>query len=154
MKELRQYSPTLDKDMKDLEAQGWKIQYCDQNGKPCDMFDRKNKVLSVSRYFDAKGMVHEIGHLKKHIAGSIANETEQVTYNAMIRKEILNNGGPDIGIRGRREADYIRLYDDLESGKIKKPEYDKELKELFCRYETYGNGQRYSDVPFYPDCKE
>jgi hypothetical protein len=43
-------------------------------------------------------------------------------HNARARDEIIANGGPDIGIRGGFDQEYIRIYEQYKSGQISEAE--------------------------------
>ncbi len=82
---------------------------------------------------------HEIGHagtpykpvvqspkedvyVQKNTAQSMEHEGAAAFHNARARDEIKADGGPDIGIRGGFDDEYIRIYEQYKSGQISETE--------------------------------
>ena len=43
---------------------------------------------------------------------------QRFTRNAHVRQEILGNGGPDIGVAGNGQQDYINIHDQHRQGNL------------------------------------
>ncbi len=108
-------SPTLQKQLEELQKDGWKIVY----GKPGggSFADRSTKTITLdpNGKGDTAGTVqtlaHEAGHAKypyvpdessrdKYVKGALADEGAATLNNIKVQREINDAGGPDIGIAG------------------------------------------------------
>ncbi|MBF6180728.1 hypothetical protein [Nocardia otitidiscaviarum] len=115
-------SPTLAKTLRDLEADGWIIQWGPKGSGYYAV--REQKLINID--ITAKGghlllidcLAHEAGHarksdvpisirpptkdmtreqwIKEHLYDSFVDEAEAELMSAQVRREILDNGGPDI----------------------------------------------------------
>ena len=130
-------SPTLRQLWHDAKAAGWEIKFVE--GGKGSQADPKTKEVSINlgdiRNKDDLSekivslLAHEIGHaatpfkpiedastrqefIDKNTANAMEHEGAAAFANARARDEILNNGGPDIGIRGGFDPEYIALYED------------------------------------------
>jgi type VI secretion system secreted protein VgrG len=125
---LIEKSPTLKKDLKDLQDDGWTV----KNGDPGkgSYADRASKtiVLDGNLQNDPNALVqtlsHEVGHAQypyvadmssraNYVNGALADEGAATLKNIEVQREIMANGGPDIGIAGssHNHAAYNAAYD-------------------------------------------
>ncbi|HEY2020132.1 hypothetical protein [Paraburkholderia sp.] len=119
-------SPGLLADLKKLADVGWQIQY----GKPGggSETDRLNKLINIDSGFEkspkafTKILSHEIGHAMYpyepdysskdvYVHGTLADEGAATMVNIRTQREILRQGGPDIGVLGANHASYNQAYD-------------------------------------------
>jgi hypothetical protein len=153
-------SPSLTSDLKALEQAGWTIVTQNGGGSYCDS---TNKTITVDvANPDAAGIVqtlaHEVGHAtytgtvdtssrEAYIASMLANEGAATLNNIKVQREILANGGPDIGIAGQsaNHAGYNAAYDDfLKTGDLDAAR--AAIGAIFGYGETTSNtGQTYHD---------
>ena len=131
---LIEKSPTLQADLEKLKEEGWEVQYGEADkGSSCNR-EKKLITLDGNLQNDPKKAVqvlsHEVGHatypyrddyssLDKYVNGTLADEGAATIKNIQVQREILTNGGPDIGIAGNaaNHAEYNRIYDTaLKSG--------------------------------------
>jgi hypothetical protein len=126
-------SPTLQKQLKDLQNKGWKIEY-NESGKG-SYLDKKNKKIVVDKTGGSSAITrtlsHEKGHalykadpyvpptglakeeyVGKNVKRHLKDEGEATLSNIEIRDEILSNGGPDIGISGTKKSQYEKIYEE------------------------------------------
>lgn len=135
---LIEQSPTLQKDLEKLKEDGWKIEYGPKDGgSACYRdLDPPTIVLDSSLKNDPTQAVqvlsHEVGHatypykadynnLDKYVNGALADEGAATMKNIQVQREILVNGGPNIGIAGNaaNHAQYNSIYDAaLKSGDV------------------------------------
>lgn len=131
-----QKSPTLRRNIKELQQTGWRIKYGKKNGGSyCD----KGKKLIVVDRAEKKSpmavmqtMAHETGHAlytadpyvgpeglskKQYVAANVRrqlrDEGEATIMNMQIRRELLKrtHGHMDIGVAGRQASRYKRLFE-------------------------------------------
>jgi hypothetical protein len=144
--EMINKSPSLRQLWENAKAQGWQIKFRDKGGSEADPEDKivwidKNDIKDV-RNFEihmSSLLSHEIGHagtpyqqrinaateeefVHKNTAKDMAHEGAAAFHNARARDEIIANGGPDIGIRGGFDQEYIRIYAQYKSGQITEAE--------------------------------
>lgn len=127
-------SPTLQKNLQKLSADRWQIKYgVAGKGSYCSK-RTKEIVIDPNSKGDPQGIVqtlaHESGHalyqadpyvpptgltrqqyIDMNTKSALKDEGEATMMNCQIRKEIRNNGGPDIGVAGTQAADYAKVYD-------------------------------------------
>jgi len=128
-------SPTLTKKLKDLKSAGWKIRegtagngtYADRSSKTISI-DPNNKATPEQL---TQTLSHEVGHaaytlkpyvppdgltkqeyIDKNVKNNLDDEGEATLTNAKVRDEIIQNGGPDIGIAGNNQDKYEKIYND------------------------------------------
>ncbi|WP_206996234.1 hypothetical protein [Trinickia mobilis] len=141
-------SPTLQRDLKELAAKKWELSY-GQSGKGSfanrvsDDSDSPSQIVLDGIYKnDPRGAIqtlaHEVGHAKYTYAvdptnkaacvnSFLSDEGAATIKNIEVQREILANGGPDIGIAGdpRNHSAYNRAYDSyLQSGNAKQARSD------------------------------
>jgi hypothetical protein len=108
-------SPTLKNDLDQLKSEGWKVVYGPSGeGSTCD---KRFRTITLDQ--DMKGntenvvqaLAHETGHAKynvpvdrsskaAYVKSFLADEGAATLKNIDVQKEILANGGPDIGLPG------------------------------------------------------
>jgi type VI secretion system secreted protein VgrG len=110
-------SPTLQNDLNQLKAGGWKIQYGPAGGGSDSAKSAVPPRITLDQNLssDPKSMVqtlaHEVGHAKNaapvdysskanYVKYRLADEGAATLNNIAVRKEILANGGADIGLAG------------------------------------------------------
>ena len=54
--------------------------------------------------------------VRVHTEVDLNGEGDAVMHEAIVREEILNAGGPDVGITGDVDGKYSKLYDDYKKG--------------------------------------
>lgn len=161
---LIEQSPTLQADLKKLEDEGWKIEYGPKGeGSACyRQSDPPTIVLDGNLKNDPRQAVqvlsHEVGHatyaykpdysnLDNYVNGALVDEGAATMKNIEVQREILANGGPDIGIAGNgaNHAQYNSINDAaLKSGDAAGAR--AQIGEIFRNGEiasTSGAGQTY-----------
>ncbi|TRW16740.1 hypothetical protein [Glacieibacterium frigidum] len=125
---LASKSPSLMADMKKLEADGWKVEFGKAGGGT--FADKSTKTITIDRNDkgDAKELVlslsHEVGHARYNgkvdtsskaafLRSTLADEGAATLSNIRAQREILRNGGEDIGIAGNpaNEKAYNAAFD-------------------------------------------
>jgi type VI secretion system secreted protein VgrG len=113
--ELAGKSPTLQRDLEQLKKDGWKIDYGANGGG--SFADRSAKTITLDGNLRGnpaaatQTLAHEVGHARYNyvpdfsskdafVRGTLADEGAATMKNIEVRREILANGGPDIGIAG------------------------------------------------------
>jgi hypothetical protein len=121
-------SPSLQADCRQLLEDGWSFEYGPEGGGSYADRTRKVIVLDGNLRGNPQGIVqmlsHEVGHAtyayehdfsskKAFLNGTLADEGAAVMDNIKVQREILANGGPDIGLPGNRENHqaYNKAYD-------------------------------------------
>lgn len=112
---LVEKSPTLQKDLDELKKDGWEIKY-GEAGKGSSA-NREAKVITLDGNLKSNPretvqvLSHEVGHAKypftpdysskgAYVNGTLADEGAATMKNIQVQREIIANGGPDIGIAG------------------------------------------------------
>jgi hypothetical protein len=140
-------SPTLRRLWDEARAKDWQIQIVRNDVR--SNANHREKVITLNLNNIGPGgdqvakltsaLAHEIGHashppheyigartkaefVAKNTAESLKAEGEAAFENAMARDEILANGGRDIGIRGKFDDDYTKIYEDYKAGHVSKDE--------------------------------
>lgn len=123
-------SPSLQKDVKKLQDEGWVTEYGPAGGGSYadrDSFPRKI-VIDSNLKTDPKAatqtLAHEVGHATypykpdlsskaAYVKGTLADEGAATMNNIKVQREIIANGGPNIGIAGNsaNHAAYEKAYD-------------------------------------------
>ncbi|HVG20388.1 MAG TPA: DUF6782 family putative metallopeptidase [Blastocatellia bacterium] len=126
-------SPKFTKKIKDLQADGWKIQYgaagkgtyVDKKAKTIviDSNQKKNANEAVT------SLAHEAGHagynnkytpptglkkeeyVKANVKDNLADEGEATLTNIELKRDLKANGGPDITVAGAHAGEYEKIYD-------------------------------------------
>lgn len=121
-------SPTLTADMKKLEADGWVVKFGAAGSGT--FADRTTKTITVDRNEAGKpaelvqSLAHEVGHARysptvdtssraAYLRSTLADEGAATLSNIRAQREILRNGGEDIGIAGNpaNQKAYNAAYD-------------------------------------------
>jgi type VI secretion system secreted protein VgrG len=125
--ELASLSPSLQKDLQKLEKGGWKIRY-DPGGGSYAILD--DKIIVIDSVFKnqptgaVQTLAHEVGHANSSfsfdyssksafVASALTDEGAAVMNGIKVRREVLENGGPDISLVGNpaNHAKYNAAYD-------------------------------------------
>lgn len=127
---LVEKSPTLQKDLEKLKADGWEIEYGPAGkGSYADRYSVPPKIVLDGALKDnplaaTQVLAHEVGHAtypyvadvsskNAYLNGALTDEGAATMKNIQVQREILANGGPDIGIAGNaaNHASYNQAYD-------------------------------------------
>ena len=120
-------SPTLQKDLADLQKDGWNIEYGPKGGGSSANRATKTIVLDGNLQSNPNAatqvLSHEVGHAKypytadmsskaSYVNGTLADEGAATMKNIQVQREITAAGGPDIGIAGNsaNHASYNNAY--------------------------------------------
>lgn len=144
----------LQKNLRGLKDDGWTVQY----GKPGSgsYTDLDQQVISIDGAEHnnpqevVQSLAHETGHAEynyqpdissrdAYVNGELGDEGEATISNIRTQREILKNGGPDIGIAGNpaNTSAYNAAYDQmLKDG--------DEVKARNAIGKIFGNGERTS----------
>jgi type VI secretion system secreted protein VgrG len=112
-------SPSLQKDLKQLKDDRWNIQYGPEGeGSSTKEKSKPPKIVIDSSLKNDPTIVtqvlaHEVGHAtytkspdycskQGYVKSRLADEGAAVMNNIKVQREIKKNGGPDIGINGKR----------------------------------------------------
>lgn len=128
--QLAAKSPSLQRDLQTLNDSGWEVEYGRAGGGSyADRTSRPPKItIDGAQRSDPKTatqtLAHEVGHAtypytpdvsskSAFVNGALADEGAATLNNIKVQREILANGGPDIGIAGNRanHAAYNKTYD-------------------------------------------
>ena len=144
--EMLNKSPSLRQMWEEAKARGWEIKFRDKGRSEADpntttVWINRNDIKDVANFEKhmASLLSHEIGHagtpfkdkiqgvneedhVQRNTAKDLAHEGSAAFHNARTRDEIMGNGGPDIGIRGGFDKEYIRIYEDYKAGRISESE--------------------------------
>ncbi|MET0383072.1 MAG: hypothetical protein ABW032_06575 [Burkholderiaceae bacterium] len=121
-------SPKLQSDWSTLSRQHWRIEYGRNGGG--SFADRQQKTITVdgSKRNDPAAVVstlsHELGHAmydyvedtssrENYVRGCLADEGAAELNRLRARREILDNGGPNIGSPSSNHVAYNAIYDDF-----------------------------------------
>ncbi|WP_354384636.1 DUF4150 domain-containing protein [Paracidovorax avenae] len=126
--ELIGKSPTLQQDLEHLQKDGWKIEYGKEGGG--SFADRATKTITLDGNLQTdpnlatQTLSHEVGHAnygfqpdfsskEAYVRGTLADEGAATMKNIEVQREVLANGGPNIGIAGdpANHAAYNTAYD-------------------------------------------
>jgi type VI secretion system secreted protein VgrG len=131
-------SPTLKKDLSQLEKDGWDIKYGEAGKGSYADKDTLEIVIDESEKGSANRIVqtlsHEKGHalyksdpyvppngltkekyVKENAVRHLKDEGEATLSNLEVRDEILSEGGPDIGVAGTKTKQYKNVYKEYKS---------------------------------------
>ncbi|SFD81051.1 DUF4150 domain-containing protein [Paracidovorax konjaci] len=115
MDDLVAKSPTLQQDLEKLQQDGWKIEYGKEGGGSFANQGTKTITLDGNLKNDptaaTRVLSHEVGHAtysyqadfssrSAYVNGQLADEGAAAMKNIEVQREIIKNGGPDIGIAG------------------------------------------------------
>ncbi len=123
-------SPNLKKDLEELKKDGWEVRYGeDGNG---SFASREDKIITLDGKLKddplaaTQTLAHEVGHAKYpyapdyatksgYVNGALADEGAATVKNIQVQREIIANGGPNIGIAGNsaNHTAYNAAYDGL-----------------------------------------
>lgn len=151
---LIEQSPTLQADLKKLEDEGWKIEYGPEGAGSFANRERKTITLDGALRADpmqaTQVLSHEVGHAcypyqadmssrAAYVNGALADEGAATMKNIQVQREIIANGGPDIGLAGNaaNHAGYNNAFD----------QYQRTNDAAQARAEIgrlFGNGERTS----------
>ncbi len=121
-------SPSLQAEMKKLKDAGWQTKYGASGGG--SYANRKDKVITLDGNLKGNSvattqtLAHEVGHASypfkednsskaAYVNGTLADEGAATLNNIKVQREIITNGGTDIGIAGNgtNHAVYNKAYD-------------------------------------------
>jgi len=120
-------SPTLSSNLKTLESQGWKVDYGAAGAGSFANRREKTITLDSNLIGDANQttqvLAHEVGHAlhpyqidtssrQAYLNGTLDDEGAATLKNIQVQREIIQAGGPNIGIAGnpQNHASYIQAY--------------------------------------------
>lgn len=125
---LAALSPALQQQIRDLQSQGWTVQWGAAGGG--SSADRQARTITIDPNGRAnpagltQTLAHEVGHAlypyradlstrETYLRGALADEGAATLNNIRVQREIIANGGPDIGIAGqpRNHPAYNAAYD-------------------------------------------
>jgi len=128
--QLVSMSPTLSRNIATLQSQGWTISYVPSHGYYSDRTAKTIVIDTNDPASAARELSHETGHgmytpdpyvppdgltrqqyIDQNVARSLRDEGEATMTNSDVRREISNNGGPDIGIAGAQPNTYQQIAD-------------------------------------------
>ncbi|MEJ8852788.1 DUF2345 domain-containing protein, partial [Variovorax rhizosphaerae] len=162
-------SPTLQKDLEKLKSAGWSIDY-GEVGKG-SYADRAAKIINLDGALvddparATQILAHETGHAlypykenlsskAAYVNGCLADEGAATLNNIKVQREIIANGGEDIGIAGdsKNHAAYNGAYDKFLGDKNKQAAINS-IGKIFGNNEiTSTTNQPYADYygSYYP----
>jgi hypothetical protein len=165
-------SPQLAQAVKELQADGWTIKYGRRGGGSYASRGAKEIVIDperrpwLERWFpkDRTGTVaHEVGHAKynpdpyvppdglsksdyvaKNLDNALADEGEATLFNAEARRQILQNGGKNVDVRGLGPKG-AKAVQDYMDGKITRPEARRIIGDEYKGWRTSTTHQKYDE---------
>ena len=155
-------SPTLQSDLTKLQEEGWNIEYGAAGGGSWANRGTRTIVLDGNLKNTPETatqiLAHEVGHARyaytpdfssrsAYVNGALADEGAATLKNIQARREIIANGGPDIGIAGNsaNHASYNNAYEQyLKDGNVAAAH--QSIGATFGKGETTSTtGQTYAD---------
>jgi hypothetical protein len=91
-----------------------------------------------------KGLTHD-QFIKANVDQHLRDEGAANFENCVAREQILARGGPDIGVAGTQQAQYLAIYADFKAGKITKDQAIDQMAQLFGNETTSNTGENYRD---------
>lgn len=164
--EIAQQSPTLGGMLVQLERDGWTITTRDGGGSETD---RQNTTLVIDTSGAPEVQVGRLAHEGAHalygtppfhrptddmtreqfiqvnLREQMLNEANSQFHEALVRDEVLGNGGPDTGVSGNFSADYQRIYNEYREGDITREQAVGQMADIFPDETTGTTGQTYRD---------
>jgi hypothetical protein len=161
-RQVLQQSPTLLADMERLQSEGYTIRW----GSPgkgtyiVENDDNPHIVIDQNARGDgariAGALSHEIGHKEfsepvdrstrvGYVTGLLRDEAGATVHNARVRREILDNGGPDIGFAGHNARQYEAITDQMLGGKITEAQAIERIAEVYKTERTSNTKETYED---------
>ncbi|WP_151636961.1 type VI secretion system Vgr family protein [Noviherbaspirillum aerium] len=161
---LASKSPKLQNDLNKLKADGWEIQYgsngagsyADRHSVPPKIVidgSLKGKTLSATQT-----LAHEAGHAlypykadisskAGYVNSALADEGAATLNNIKVQREIIKNGGPDIGIAGHpaNHGIYNKAYDNYQKSGDSDSARNAIGKQFGKGEHTSTTGQPYAD---------
>lgn len=140
IKAIMRQSPTLLKNISTLTQHGWVMEYgppgggsyADRNSLPRRIVIDQSELERPTVFVQT--LAHETGHalyspdpythpqgltkeqyVNANAASALKDEGEATLMNMEIRNEILQNGGPDIGIAGTQGPSYQKIFTDYKA---------------------------------------
>jgi RHS repeat-associated protein len=163
-------SPTLTDQLNDLHQNGWTIEHGAPGG-GCAA-DRQNQRITVDPNYNHEQQVqalsHEAGHagydfdnqqpvvqptqgmtrdqfVDQNVDRHLYDEGVATMNNNRARDEILQNGGPDIGVAGAGQNDYINTYNDYKAGNLSEQQATHQMGQRVGQEVTSTTGENYRD---------
>jgi WXG100 family type VII secretion target len=168
-------SPTLTRQLEQLERDGWTIQYGTPGGG--SVTDQSSKTITIdpsdSVAVQVGSVAHEGAHalygeppyhaptdamtknqyIQQNVDEQLKGEGNSMLNEATVQSEVKAAGGPDTGISGTQSATYSQLYRDYQAGTITRDQAIQRMGDAVGR-DTTGNthenyrvyyGKTYSD---------
>lgn len=133
MKDINK-SPTLTKEIADLQSAGWTFKYGTPGAGTYADRSTKSVVIDPNMADDHPTMLtllsHEVGHairpapafvpigslsktdfIAQNVQGNLLDEADATINNIKVQEELAKNGGPNIGIAGAQGNQYKQLFD-------------------------------------------
>jgi type VI secretion system secreted protein VgrG len=147
-------SPTLSKQIEELEKDGWTIKYGDAGkGSFCS---KSTKSITIDPNMGSnqedltQTVAHEVGHAKytgkpdasskkAYVDSQLADEGAATMKYIKLQRENKKNGGSDIGIAGTQGPKYSKVYDEYE----KDGDADKARSKMG---QVFGDGEKTSNT--------
>lgn len=159
-------SPTLAKQVEQLQKDGWSIQYGPAGGGSYANRREKRIVIDSNERGNAalvsQTIAHEAGHamytlpaevpmegrsrqeyVEANVQRHLRDEAEATMNNMKVRDEILLGGGPDIGVAGANAKQYEQTWQDYRSGAIDRNTARERIANAFGDERTSTTGEDY-----------
>ena len=139
-------SPMLSRALEDLRHDGVRVEWGTRGGGTFYDPAQSRTVIDAAASGDGTRIVrslsHEIGHVQFHeppqfgsrqayVHHQLRNEATATLHNALVRNEIVAQGGPDIGISGANVTAYGRIASDATSGTISRDQALDRIANVF-----------------------
>lgn len=153
-------SPTLQADIAKLQSEGYTVRWGSAGGGTFIDEGKSEIVVDANSKGNgsdiAQSLAHEIGHKDfsepldrstrdTWVNGLLRDEAAATIKNAQVRKEIMDNGGPDIGFPGIHAAQYEKITDQMLAGTITQEQALQQIATQFKTEQTSTTGQTYED---------
>ncbi|NCI14946.1 type VI secretion system tip protein VgrG [Cronobacter muytjensii] len=150
-------SATLQEQMKALKSQGWSILPGPKGG-GCYTDNANQLIIMDPDYMETPAdtvqtLAHEVGHAtypvpedyssrENFINSQLTNEGGATLNNIKVQREILANGGIDIGVAGSEDnlAAYNSMYDKMMSGELSRTDAAKAIGKVYGKGEIASSG--------------
>ncbi len=161
-RQLVEQSPTLRGELEQLDRERWTIQQGDVSEA-----DPPNRLITIDRSdtpeYQVGGIAHEVAHarygqtpyhaptpqmtreeyIRLNVAEHLRDEGNAQLHEYEIRQEILDNGGPDIGVSGTQRQRYDAIYNDYRNGSITRDQAVERMGNVIADDTPGRNGQNY-----------
>lgn len=155
-------SPGLRADIERIQSQGFDIRWGPPGAGTYLVEKGVGRAIVIDQSARGDGariagaLSHEIGHKEfrepvdrstreAYVTGLLRDEAGATVHNARVRREILDNGGPDIGFAGHNATQYEAITDQMLAGRITEAQAIERIAEVYKTERTSNTKETYED---------